>query len=235
MNRAIPQESPLILPLALRGPVAVLAVFAALVVLVLGVIFAGDSGPASLDRAVEPELESSTAAVPTLARAVDFAGEPVGLALLVAVLAGISLLLRRPWVAVLALLGTGLSITVTTALKPLVGRTIHGMYLSYPSGHTASATSVAMIAVLLVWHRLRPATGLLLLYGVSLAAGAAAGWSQAGRMAHYPSDTVGGWCTALAVVPAAAWLIDHASGRWPARRSAGTSPGAGRAERYRAE
>jgi len=70
-----------------------------------------------------------------------------------------------------------------------------------------------MIAVLLMWHRLSPAAALALLYGVALTAGAAAAWAQAVLENHYASDTVGGWCTALAVVPATAWLIDHATAR----------------------
>jgi membrane-associated phospholipid phosphatase len=218
VNRAVPP----ILPPARRRPVAIVGVLAALVVVILGLTFAGDSAPAAFDRAVQPGLESSTTAMSALANAIDYAGEPVGLAVLVALLVGVSLLLRRLRVAVLVVLGTGMTISATTALKPLVDRTIHGFYLSYPSGHTASATALAMIAALLVWHHLRRAAALVLLYAVALVAGAATAWAQAGRMAHYPSDTVGGWCTALAVVPATAWLVDHAAAQWSIRRSAGT-------------
>jgi undecaprenyl-diphosphatase len=222
VNR-VSHEPPPILPQVLRRPVAIVAVLAALVAVTLAVTLAGDSVPASFDRAVQPELERSTTAASAWANAVDFAGEPVGLGVLVALLVGVSLLLRRPRVAVLVVLGTGLTISVTTALKPLVGRTIHGVYLSYPSGHTASATALAMIAALLVWHRLRSRTAALaLLYGAAMVAGAAAAWAQAGRLAHYPTDTVGGWCTALAVVPATGWLVDHAATRLSIRRSTGT-------------
>lgn len=214
MNRAVPHEPPPILPQALRRPVAIVAVLAALVAVTLALNFVGDTAPASFDRAVQPGLESSTTAMSGLANAVDYAGEPVGLAVLVTLLVGVSILLRRPRVAVLVVLGTGLTISATTALKPLVGRTIHGIYLSYPSGHTASATALAMIAALLVWHRLKSRTAALaLLYGAAMVAGAAAAWAQAGRLAHYPTDTVGGWCTALAVVPATGWLVDHAAAR----------------------
>jgi len=68
-----------------------------------------------------------------------------------------------------------------------------------------------------VWQRLRPAAALALLYGVALTAGAAAAWVQAGLVNHYPSDTKGGWCTALAVVPATARLVDHVASRWSVR------------------
>jgi hypothetical protein len=71
-----------------------------------------------------------------------------------------------------------------------------------------------MIAVLLVWHRLSRANALVLLYGVALTAGTVAAWVRAGLVNHYPSDTVGGWLTALAVVPATAWFVDFAAARW---------------------
>jgi len=227
VNRATLPEPLPIVPDALRRPVAIVAVLATLVVVTLGLTVAGDSAPASFDRAVRQELEISTTVESTWALAVDFAGEPVGLAVLVALVVGVSLILRRPRVAVLVVLGTGLTISVTSALKPLVGRTIHDIYLSYPSGHTASATAVAMSAVLLVWQRLSRAAALALLYGVAFVVGAAAAWAQSSLVAHYPSDTVGGWCTALAVVPATALLIDYAAARWSIRwpREASSSSG----------
>ncbi|HEY0450385.1 phosphatase PAP2 family protein [Actinophytocola sp.] len=207
------------LPPALRRPLAVLAVLAAVVVVALGVRFAGESSAGPLDAKLLPWLESSTSAYRPLALTIDFAGEPVGLASLVVLLTAVSLLLRRPRMAVLVVLGTGLTITATTAIKPFVNRHIHGDFLSYPSGHTASATALAMIAVMLAWHRLRPVAAFALMLAVALVVGAAAAWAQAGLVAHYPTDTVGGWCTALAVVPATAWLIDRAAAWRTSRRT----------------
>jgi hypothetical protein len=152
VNRAVPHDPPPILPQAMRRPVAIVAVLAALVVLTLALTFTGDSAPASFDRAVQPGLESSATAYSAWARAVHVAGHPGGLAVLVALLVGVSLLRRRSRVAVLVVLGTGLSISVTSALKPLVGRTIHGIDLSYPkrphgvgdrAGHDRRAARVA--------------------------------------------------------------------------------------------
>lgn len=48
---------------------------------------------------------------------------------------------------------------------------------------------------------------LLILAGAG-AAGATMTWSQVAIGAHYPTDTVGGFCTAVAVVPATALLVD---------------------------
>jgi membrane-associated phospholipid phosphatase len=208
---------PILLP-ALRRPVAVVAMVAALVVVALGVIYGGTSSGGTFDRWLQPWLDRSTAALHPLALSIDFCGEPVGLAVLVVALTGVSLWLRRPRMAVLVLVGTGLSITATTVIKQFAGRTIHETFLSYPSGHTASATAMAMAAVMLGWHRLRPVAAFALLMGVALVVGAAAAWAQAGLVAHYPTDTIGGWCTALAVVPATAWLIDRIAAGWKARQ-----------------
>lgn len=49
--------------------------------------------------------------------------------------------------------------------------------------------------------------------GSALVAGAAMGWAQVGLGAHYPTDVLGGWCTALAVIPATAWLLDRIADR----------------------
>ncbi|MGW2546542.1 phosphatase PAP2 family protein, partial [Kitasatospora sp. NPDC001574] len=49
----------------------------------------------------------------------------------------------------------------------------------------------------------------LLVLAAALVAGAAMGWAQVALGAHYPTDALGGWCTALAVVPATAWAVDR--------------------------
>src|SRR3954454_16480826 len=212
-----PDPRPILLP-ALRRPVAVVGFLAALMVVALGVVYGGTSRGGTFDRWLQPWLDRTTAAWRPVALTVDFLGEPVGLAALVAALVGVSLMLNRLRMVVLVLVGTGLSITATTVIKQFAGRTIHTTFLSYPSGHTASATAMAMAAVMLGWHRRRPVAAIALLMGAALVAGAAAAWAQAGLVAHYPTDTIGGWCTALAVVPATAWLVDLAFPWWIARR-----------------
>jgi membrane-associated phospholipid phosphatase len=211
-----------IIPPLLRRPLAIVAVLGAVAVVVLGVRYAGTSSGGAFDRWLQPWLDSSSAEWHPLALAIDFCGEPAGLASLVVLLTVVSLVLRRPRVAVQVVLGTGLAITATTVIKHVVGRTIHETFLSYPSGHTASATAMATAAVMLVWHRLRPVAAFALLMAAALVAGAAAAWAQAGLVAHYPTDTIGGWCTALAVVPVTAWLIDRTFAWWELRRDAET-------------
>lgn len=125
------------------------------------------------------------------------------------------LLLRRPRTAVLVVAGVGITVGTATLLKHLVGRTIHGGNLSYPSGHTAFFTALALMVALLATGRLglgRTADRLLV-FASALVAGAAMGWAQVALGAHYPTDVLGGWCTALVVIPATAWLVDRAADR----------------------
>lgn len=195
------------------GPVSVLA---ALVVGVLGVVYAGGTGPGGVDAWVAVDGVGSS--VRDVALAVDFLGEPVGAAVLVVAAVTGCLLVRWFRAAVFVVAGTGLAVGFTKILKPLVGRTIHGDdNLSYPSGHTAFLTAFALVVALLVTGRLGLGTtaGLSLVLAAGLVAGGAMGWAQVSLGAHYPTDAIGGWCTALAVVPATAWLVDAGWRRHP--------------------
>ncbi|MFI7385548.1 phosphatase PAP2 family protein [Streptomyces sp. NPDC049813] len=204
---------------------------AALTALVLGVMYAGHSRPGRVDRwFVDPTADSVRPPWRGVALAVDFLGEPAGAFLLVAALVAGCLWLRRPRGSLLLLAGPGLAVVTATLVKSLVGRTIHGPdNLSYPSGHTAFAGALAYAVALLAAGRRRPgaAGAAALVLAAALAAAAVMGWAQVALSAHYPTDVLGGWCTALAVVPATAWLIDRVAGG-PAARAAGTRPaGAG--------
>lgn len=209
-NLAQPQRLPS-LPPALRSPLAVAAVLAAMVVAALWVLYAGQSAAGAFDRWAQPPLDRSGGAALGFALVIDFCGEPVGLTALVVLLAVSCWLLGNRRMAVLAVAGPVLTITVTTVIKPLAHRTIHGGFLSFPSGHTASATAMAFVLALLIVQRRRPGrlAGSFLVLGTATVAGGFAGWAQAGLTAHYPTDTIAGYCTALAVVSAAAWLLDR--------------------------
>lgn len=193
------------LPPRLRGPLGLVSVLAALAVLALGVLYADAGRPGTVDARLVAALDGAPPGR-QVAVATDFLGEPVGAALLVAALVTGCLLLRRPRAAVLVVVGPGLAVAATKVLKHLVGRTIHGDgNLSYPSGHTAFLTAVALAVALLVAGRpaLGRTAGTAIVLAAALAAGAAMGWAQVVLSAHYPTDTLGGLCTALAVVPAA--------------------------------
>jgi PAP2 superfamily len=211
-------SAPPALPHSLRRPLGLIAVLAALVVAGLGVHYAGVSG----GEWIAP-VEGPRPPWQDLALAIEFCGEPVGAAILVAALAGGLLLLGRRRSAVLVVVAAGVTVAMTTLLKPVVDRTTPSGYLSFPSGHTALATALALVVALsAASHWLGTAAGTALVLGSALAAGAAMGWAMVALGSHYPTDTVGGFFTALAVVPATAWLLD---GLWTARaRTANSRP-----------
>ncbi|OMI36667.1 phosphatase PAP2 family protein [Streptomyces sparsogenes] len=209
------RPAPALLSPPLRMGLGLIAALAALVVAVLGVLYAGDSKPGRVDARVRAAVDGVGPSWRHVALAVDFLGEPAGAATLVVAIVTGCLLLRSPRAAVLAVVGAGMSVGAATLLKSLVGRTIHDGSLSYPSGHTAFLTALALVVALLATGRLGLGgnAGASLVLAAALVAGAAMGWAQVALDAHYPTDVLGGWCTALAVVPATAWLIDRMADR----------------------
>ncbi|MGY0056768.1 phosphatase PAP2 family protein [Streptomyces sp. LZ34] len=223
------RSAPAVLPPLLRVWLGLIAALAALVVVVLGVLYADDSKPGMVDARIWAAVEGVGPTWRHVALATDFLGEPVGAATLVVATVTGCLLLRRPRAAVLIVAGVGIAVGTATLLKSLVGRTIHDGNLSYPSGHTAFATALALVVALLATGRLGlgRTAGTLLVLAAGLVAGAAMGWAQVALGAHYPTDVLGGWCTALAVIPATAWLVDRMADRLADRMA-----DAGRRERH---
>lgn len=206
------RPAPAVLPPALRVCLGLIAALAGLVVVVLGALYAGHSQPGRVDARIGAAVYGVGPPWRCVALATDFLGEPVGAAALVLAVVTGCLLLRRPRAAVFAVAGIGITVGAATLIKSLVGRTIHGDgNLSYPSGHTAFLTALALMAALLATGRLGlgRTAGTSLVLAAALVAGAVMGWAQVALGAHYPTDVLGGWCTALAVTPATAWLVDR--------------------------
>ena len=112
---------------------------------------------------------------------------------------------RRPRVALAVALVMGMAPLTAELLKPLLAHPHAPIYgdeinaASWPSGHASAATALAMSAVLVAPHRLRPTMALL---GAIFAV--AVGCSLLLLAWHLPSDVLGGYLvgtlwTALAV------------------------------------
>ena len=197
------------LPARTGPPLAVVSVCAAITLVVLALVFAGTSTAAEFGIPVEHRPLATPWA--QLALIVDWTSEPVGAAVVLTTLVIMFLRKGNRRAALHAVCATAATVAVTTGMKPLVGRTINDGFLSFPSGHTATATAFALVATL--W-----AGRLWLTAVVTVLAAAAMAWAQVLLNAHYPTDTIGGFCAALAVVPAVAWAIDRVA----ARRTGGT-------------
>jgi membrane-associated phospholipid phosphatase len=213
--RQLVREAPAAMPAALRAPLAMTAALATAVLVALGILHFHDSGLTGIDAAILPSVDGVRPPWRYVALVFDFGGEPVGSTVLVAVLAVVCFLARRVRTAALTVLGVVVTVAVTTLVKPIVGRTIHGEFLSYPSGHTALATALAVVIALLLADRLdlSRAAAVVLVLGLAVVAGVAMGWAEVALGAHYPTDAVGGFCAALAAVPATAWLVDRVAER----------------------
>jgi membrane-associated phospholipid phosphatase len=198
------------LPPALRLPIGVIAVLAGVVVVVLAVFYAGDTVAGPADRGIRNMILAVFPEPERAALVIDRFGAPLTVLVLAGALAVVCSALGRHRLAVVAVAGPGLTGAVTTGLKPLVARTIHEGFLAYPSGHTGAVTALALVAMLLVVDALGtgPLTGTLLVVGGAAAAGGTMSVAQIALYAHYATDTLGGFCAAVAVVPAAALLAD---------------------------
>jgi membrane-associated phospholipid phosphatase len=147
----------------------------------------------------------------TLAERVAALGDPLPVALVALVLAGIALLRARPRIAVAVLLLVGATSVSSQLLKALlaypreVGDWSGVAPEAFPSGHSTAAMTLAFCGVLVVPGRLRPLAAIV---GLAFALGVA--MSVMSLSWHFPSDVVGGYLLAtgwtLAVVSGLLWL-----------------------------
>jgi undecaprenyl-diphosphatase len=201
-----------------RRPLGVTAVVAAVGLVALGIAVAGTSVPSAADDALLTAAGDDDPELWTKALAIDHLGEPLGVAVIATVLVALCLALGRWRLAVLTLVAEGAIWGASALVKPLVDRTIHGDHLAYPSGHTAGMTAFALVVGLMIVSvlRVRRAVASTVIVGVTVVSGLAAAWAQTILVAHYATDTVGGFLLALALVPPLGMIID-----WTADRGAG--------------
>lgn len=206
----------------LRRPIGLAATFAGLVFVMLAARFTGDDAAGRLDIRLRAEVQALLPETGVGGHLIRSVGDPVNVIVLAGLLMAGCLALGRRRLAALAILGPGLTGVATIGLKPVIGRMIYGgdfagPTLSYPSGHTAAVTALALVGMLLVVDLLRVGAllGLVLIVAGALGAGAPMALTLVADNIHYPTDTVGGFCTAMVVVPAAGWLVDRFVGTRP--------------------
>lgn len=205
---------PVLLPGPLRRPVALVVAFAAAVFVVLAVRYAGTSTASAVDDRVDAVVDPFGFAHHWLVRHTAALGSPPSVVALAFVLAATCLLLGRRRLALLAVVGPGLTGVCTTLLKPVLGRTIEGGF-AFPSGHTGGATSLGLVAALLVISLIRPGRNgaLAILAAGAIVVGGGVAAAMVASNAHYPTDTVGGFCTAVVVVCGGALVLDRMAPR----------------------
>lgn len=200
----------------LRAPLQALAAGWATVAVVLAVVYRDGTTGGAFDGWVQPGFAALSGRLGDTAYVIDFVGDPRVTSVIVVVVAATCLVVGRRRLAVVAVLGPLLTGVLTTVAKPVVGRTIHGGFLAYPSGHTAAATAMGLVVALLIVDVVRPHRGVatLVVVGGPLVAGVVMAWSQVALDAHYATDTIGGIATATAVVAIVALLVDPVAARW---------------------
>lgn len=200
-----------LLPAPVRRPAAVLAVACAAVFLALAVIYHGGRTAGRVDHRLfallpHASMDGGLDHVATIAPWVAFA---------VVVGTTTALLLARRWQdALFAAAGPGLALLVAEAAKLVVDRTNHGA-LAMPSGHTAGITSVSVACAVLLLQRSRAhvVRAAVLGWAGATVLGAAMALVMVVIHAHYATDTLGGYCAAMATVLGVAFAIDRLAGR----------------------
>jgi membrane-associated phospholipid phosphatase len=204
-----------LLPPALRRPAAAVVTGCAAVTASLALAFAGQARPDGLDRAVDAHVRSGLAPYQGQLHLLAELGDLVPVTVLTAALILACLATRRRRGAALACLAVPGAVALTEyVLKPLVGRTIHGAYLCFPSGHaTASFAMATTCAVLLASPARRGLAGavrLLLALGAAVvAADVATAMVALGH--HYFTDAVAGTAVGVGTVLLTALFIDRAA------------------------
>jgi hypothetical protein len=202
-------SAPVLGPTARRPVVAVVALAAGTVAL-LAVRYWGVAGPGSVESVWATYLRQALAHHREILLAVVPIGHPSSVLAGAVLLSGAGLALRRPRLAAVALVAPLLTGAVTDVLQSLIGRTLNGGF-AMPSGHTAGATSIAIVVALVgvgLAGRCRRPVAIFGGIAVLLVAATMAVALVVNQL-HYVTDTVAGFCTAVALVLGVALVVDR--------------------------
>jgi undecaprenyl-diphosphatase len=221
---------------AVRIPTVILATALAAIMTLIAVRVAGQGEPGWLDKAIDDSIRLGRNPHNRLLSLVAGIGEPISVTVIAVILAAICLFTRRYRGAILVAVAVPAIGLTDLGLKPVINRTIGG-YLSYPSGHTMGAFSLAATIVVLLTGPLHPPLARrarVLLAIAAMLAACFVSYSLIVLRMHYFTDTVGGACLAVAMVLILALIIDLAAGRWkPGKQKPGKQGAGGAAPRLR--
>lgn len=211
MHRLRPRYGNPLLDPAARVWAGVIAACCAVLVIVLGVIFAHQTAADRFDHAVDSPVISWLDRHPGLAGWLAFPGSlHAAVPLTAAVVAG-CLLARRLNGAVLAAVAVPAAVGVNDGLcKPLFHRTYLGI-LSYPSGHAATMSALAATLVILLYvgpHSAKARVPRVVVWSAGWAAAVVVAAGVIGLRWHYFTDTVAGAAVGTGTACGLALLLD---------------------------
>ena len=183
----------------------------AILVTVLGLLFAHQTTASRLDHAIDSPIITWLAGHPGLAARLAAPGSQVPAVALSALIVIVCLLTGRLNRAVLAAAAVPAAVGVNDGLcKPLFHRTYLGV-LSYPSGHTATVFALAATVAVLLQPPPRLKAGRALRIVIPAAAcvlGAVVAVGVIGLRWHYFTDTVAGAAVGIGTVCGLALVLD---------------------------
>jgi membrane-associated phospholipid phosphatase len=194
------------------------------VVVSLGLLFRGQTGPDGFDNAVDSPIVTFFGGHRGLLLWLALPGTLIPAVAVSAAVAAGALLTGRLNGAVLAVTAVPAATVLDDALlKHLFHRTYLGQ-LAFPSGHTTSATALAAtLAVLLLVPPQGAETRAVraAITAAAFAAGAVTAVAVIGLRWHYFTDTVAGAAVGAGTVCALSLVLDLVWGRRPAARARG--------------
>jgi membrane-associated phospholipid phosphatase len=211
-----------------RPRAGVLLAGCAILVAVLGVLFAHGSTADAFDHAVDSPVITVFAGHPVLALRLASPGTTAPAVVVSVVIAVACLITRRLRGGVLAIAAVPVAVGLCEVLiKPLVHRTYIGQVV-YPSGHTAAIVALAATVTVLLLAPPRPAMPSwlrTLILAVAYLAALAVVVGVIAMRFHYFTDTVAGAAVGVGTVCGLALILDLIPAvrpSWIPRRSAAT-------------